>query len=46
MKSPKAFSAIWASKLKTFYKAHDARLYSHLATACFFDQETLVRIAW
>ena len=25
---------------KTFYKAYDEQLYSHLGTACFFDQET------
>ncbi|MGA7888821.1 MAG: NAD(P)-binding protein [Candidatus Sulfotelmatobacter sp.] len=25
---------------KTFYKAYDQELYSHLGTACFFDKET------
>jgi spermidine dehydrogenase len=25
---------------KTFYKAYDRKLYSHLGTACFFDKET------
>lgn len=47
IESPSEYSEVARSVLldlgvetKTFYKAYDRKLYSHLGTACFFDKET------
>src|ERR1700686_3819409 len=47
IESPSDYSEVAKSVLrdlgvqtKTFYKAYDQNLYSHLGTACFFDKET------
>ncbi len=47
IESPSEYSAVAKGVLsdlgvqtKTFYKAYDQQLYSHLGTACFFDKET------
>jgi spermidine dehydrogenase len=47
IESPSEYSDVAKAALKelgidtkTFYKAYDRKLYSHLGTACFFDKQT------